>query len=536
MSDISFSSGSRGLRTQARRRMRSLPGRCAVLLLSACVLHIVASPSVRADFTAAQISRINDAEQNMQIMFHSLRPDAAATQVQIPKGLEEYLPTMQQRMVWRDPDEGLLSEAKLWQVPSSLLYEFFEITRRTFPPEQNGSSTPPNFLVRHYEDNRFRFQMAVDRLYRARLGNSFGGRGRAVMGSLDLILKEMDSLITALSGVAGTGLSRQQLLDYQQAVVAITELTELVYGGWIHGPRGPDLVQEKVRKSSGFGAFLAAMVVLAAIFLAVYFGFRGNEQWVFQKVSDYQAISRTWAENYRKQFIAININYLVGVPFAFCTLLGLLTLNFWVLLFFMAVGAFVGVKTPGIVLGIMREARGKKIEGQLMDSLVLMSNGLKSGKDISQAFDMVSREMRPPIADEFGLMMRNYQLGTPFEEAMRGMEDRVTSKLLSYMIKAIIIQRQVGGNLTKIFDRIVENIREESKLEQKVGALTAQQKIQSVVVGIAPIVMVSIMFAVQPDTMISFYGSPIGMIVGLFCAGWLGVGMVVTNKLSKVEV
>ena len=133
-------------------------------------------------------------------------------------------------------------------------------------------------------------------------------------------------------------------------------------------------------------------------------------------------------------------------------------------------------------------------------------------------------------------MMRNYQLGTPFEDAMRGMEDRVTSKLVSYMIKAITIQRQVGGNLTKIFDRIVENIREESKLEQKVGALTAQQKIQSMVVGVAPLVMVSIMFFLQPDTMIAFYFSTIGFIVAFFCGAWLTIGMVVTNKMSKVEI
>jgi tight adherence protein B len=94
----------------------------------------------------------------------------------------------------------------------------------------------------------------------------------------------------------------------------------------------------------------------------------------------------------------------------------------------------------------------------------------------------------------------------------------------------------MGGNLTKVFERIVVDIREESKLEEKTQAMTAQQKIQSIVVGIMPWIMVGVMFMFQPDVMIKFYGSPLGMGVFMFCAVWIGIGMKVVSSLGKIRV
>ena len=156
--------------------------------------------------------------------------------------------------------------------------------------------------------------------------------------------------------------------------------------------------------------------------------------------------------------------------------------------------------------------------------------------DIVQGFEKVSTEMRPPIADEFGLVIKNYQLGTPFEKALDGLNDRVDSRMLTYIIKAIVIQRQVGGNLTVIFARLVENIREESKLEEKLQAMTAQQKIQSIVVGIMPFLMVGVMFLFRPDEMIAFYGSPVGLVVLFGCIIWIMIGMKIIKKVGEVKV
>jgi len=168
--------------------------------------------------------------------------------------------------------------------------------------------------------------------------------------------------------------------------------------------------------------------------------------------------------------------------------------------------------------------------------MVLLSNALKSGLDILQGFELVSRDLVPPISEEFGLVIKNYQLGTTFEKALEGMEARIESRLLSYVIRAIVIQRTAGGNLTKIFDRIVENIRDEGKLEEKTQALTAQQKIQAVVVGIMPWVMVAVMFVFQPDVMTRYYFSLLGVLTIGFCVFWMSIGIGLVRKLAVIEV
>jgi tight adherence protein B len=239
----------------------------------------------------------------------------------------------------------------------------------------------------------------------------------------------------------------------------------------------------------------------------------------------------------------INVKYIVLGTLAFFSVIGLMfgfaaggILGFIMFATFFGVGLAGGLKMPGIVLGVLKKRRGERINAQLMDALILLSNSLKSGMDIVQGFDMVSRDLRPPISDEFGLVIKNYKLGTPFEKALEGMEERVESRLLSYMVKAIVLQRQVGGNLTKIFERIVENIREESKLEEKLQAMTAQQRIQALVVGIMPWVMVGIMFVFQPETMINFYTRPVGVVVLFLCIIWIGIGIKLVNKLGEIKV
>ena len=168
--------------------------------------------------------------------------------------------------------------------------------------------------------------------------------------------------------------------------------------------------------------------------------------------------------------------------------------------------------------------------------MILMSNALKSGLDIVQGFELVQRDLVPPISEEFGLVLKNYQLGTPFEKALLGMEERIASRLLSYLIKAVIIQRSVGGNLTKIFDRIVENIRDEGKLEQKAQSLTAQQRIQAIVVGIMPWAMLTLMWFFQPDVMSAYYFSFLGVVTIGFCVVWMSIGMGIVRKLADIQV
>jgi tight adherence protein B len=478
------------------------------------------------DDIAFLVGKQNGAETKTQVFYHYFKKDRDPG-LQVPKWVDQTLDPMLKRPVWQDPDEGILNEAQLWQAPVSVLYEFFELTRKTFPPSDGGQFVQPGALIRDYEDNRIRFQMSLDRIVRARLGNSLGGRGRAVMAHFDLIAKQMDAVMD--------GLVNGDVQRYRTATLAIGALSNAAYDVLQSDPRGWSQGQADTRGSKA-ASLLFKMIGLALIIGMGWTIGTMNEAKIHDGVENYKNKAKEWAHEYERQFIVIKINYLVGGPALAGLLVGLLTFDPFGFFIFTGFGVYAGLILPGWLLRNIRFRRGVRCEAQLMDAMILMSNGLKSGIDLIGTIEMVTRDCIPPISEEFGLCLKNYHLGTSIEKALEGVEERVQSRLLSYMIKAIVIQRSVGGNLTKIFDRIVENIREESKLIEKTAAMTAQQKIQAIVVGVMPWIMLIIMFAFQPGPMKEYYFSGIGVITLLFCTIWISIGMKIVNKLGDVQV
>lgn len=498
-------------------------------LLVAVLLASSALPAAAQVFgkndIAFLVGKNGGAEGRTQVFYHYFKKDRDPN-LPIPKWVDQTLDAMLKHPVWQDPDEGILNEAQLWQAPVSVLYEFFELTRKTFPASDGGQLVPPGNLIKDYEDNRVRFQMSLDRLVRARLGNSLGGRGRAVIAHFDLINKQMDSV---MDGLVNGDTSR-----YHDAVIAIGALSNGAYDVLQTAPRG--YAPPNVDRSGRGAAVVFFLLGIACAFFMAYSIGSMNEAKIAQMTEDYKVKAKEWAHEYERQFIVIKIHYLVGGPVAAGLLMGLLTFDPFGVLIFTGFGIYAGLTLPGWLLRNIRFKRGMQCEAQLMDAMILMSNGLKSGMDLIKCLELVSHDCQPPIAEEFGLCLKNYSLGTSIEKALDGVEERVQSRLLSYMIKAVVIQRSVGGNLTKIFDRIVENIREESKLVEKTAAMTAQQRIQAIVVGVMPWIMLIVMFAFQPGPMKEYYFSGIGVFTLLFCTIWIGIGMKIVNKLGDISV
>jgi tight adherence protein B len=348
-----------------------------------------------------------------------------------------------------------------------------------------------------------------------------------VLADFDLINKQMDSVMD--------GLINGNTDRYRDAVLGIAALSNASFDVLQSDPRGyaPPTTPDGGAKAA---ALLFFLMGIACMFFGGYLVGSLNEAKIQEGVERYKAKAAEWAHEYDRQFYVIKIHYLVGVPVALGFLFGLLTFDIFGFLIFAGFGIYAGLSIPGWLLRNIRFKRGMQVEAQLMDTMIMMSNGLKSGMDLVKVLELVKTDAQPPISEEFGLCLQNYGLGTSLERSLEGVEERVQSRLLSYMIKAVIIQRSVGGNLTKIFDRIVENIREESKLVEKTAAMTAQQRIQAIVVGIMPWVMLIIMFLFQPATMKEFYFSPIGFFTLVFCTIWIGIGMKVVNKLGDISV
>ena len=478
------------------------------------------------------------AEQRTFVPSQCVEKSEKVKPVPVPEWLEKQLPAMSNNITWKKKsDEGTqtYSEAQMWQRAFGRIHEFLVLADNI----NGGTPYTSQEIMEKFGMMRTRFNITLDSIAsEPAFYESMDGRGRQIISTLELINSEMESV-----GESFVSSPKQWRKKFSNSIMGLSVLSNSIYSTVVR-QKPLDIAPVRFEKPQNqVMLMLLTMAGVLFVFVAVLIMLNNQNDAISNAIDRYLQKTSVWVDDYNRQFIRINIKYMVIGTVAFFTVLGVLfamaaggLLGFIILCCFFGVGLNFGLKMPGTMLNVLKKRRGAKINQQLMDALILLSNSLKSGMDIVQGFEMVSKDLRPPISEEFALVIKNYNLGTPFERALESMEERVDSRLLSYMVKAIVLQRQVGGNLTKIFERIVENIREESKLEEKLQAMTAQQRIQAIVVGVMPWIMVGVMFIFQPDTMINFYTTPVGIIVFLFCVVWIFIGIKAVNKLGEIKV
>lgn len=182
------------------------------------------------------------------------------------------------------------------------------------------------------------------------------------------------------------------------------------------------------------------------------------------------------------------------------------------------------------------ERRRRKFNDQLPEALATMSNALRAGFSISQAFDSVVEQGEKPMCEEFAILQQQLRIGMSFEDALESMSGRVGSDDLTLVTTAILISRRTGGNVTEIFDKISETIRGRMKIERKVRTLTAQGRLQGIIVSAMPFVLGLAMLALKPNMMIPFLMSwnglcAIAAVIVLIIVGWL-----IIRKIIKIDV
>ena len=241
------------------------------------------------------------------------------------------------------------------------------------------------------------------------------------------------------------------------------------------------------------------------------------------------------------EFLAIWAASIVGVPLLFIALsLGLPALRNPIALL---VGAFVGFLLPRFWLGRRKGGRLNAFNKQLPDTITLLANGLRAGSSFLQAVELVVRESRPPMSTEFSRVIREVNLGLPFEQAMENMVRRVRSDDLELMATAINIQHTVGGNLAEILDSIAFTIRERIRIKGEIRTLTAQQRLSGYVVGFLPIGLAGFIYLAAPkffDPMFAkppeVLGLPAGVII-MFLGGFMMfLGFMFIRKIVDIEV
>ena len=180
--------------------------------------------------------------------------------------------------------------------------------------------------------------------------------------------------------------------------------------------------------------------------------------------------------------------------------------------------------------------RRAKFNEQLPEAIATMTNALRAGFSISQAFDSVVEQGEKPMSEEFAILQQQIKIGMPFEDALESMSRRVGSEDLTLVTTAILISRRTGGNVTEIFDRIAETIRGRMKVERKVRSLTAQGRMQGAVVSLMPFVLAIIMTILRPGMMLPFLASATGVLAVVATCALIAVGWLMIRRIVKIDV
>jgi tight adherence protein B len=241
------------------------------------------------------------------------------------------------------------------------------------------------------------------------------------------------------------------------------------------------------------------------------------------------------------EYLGIWAGLIVGVPVVLF-LVGFLVPSFQSPLVLL-LGLLLGFMGPRLWLGRRKSGRLKAFNKQLPDTITLIANALRAGSSFLQAIELVVRESRPPISTEFGRVIREVNLGLPFDVALDNMVRRVKSEDFELMATAIGIQHQVGGNLAEILDSIAFTIRERIRIKGEIRTLTAQQRMSGYVVGGLPFFLALFiylaaptffnpMFAKPPDVL----GIPLGIILLGIALLAMGAGFFFIRKIVDIEV
>jgi tight adherence protein B len=203
------------------------------------------------------------------------------------------------------------------------------------------------------------------------------------------------------------------------------------------------------------------------------------------------------------------------------------------------IGAVLGGMIPRIYMKRQQNKRITTFGNQLPDMLNLVVNGLRAGYSTMQALESVSKELPPPLSDEFNRVVKEMQLGISMENALDNMHRRIPSDDLDLIITAINVQREVGGNLAEILDMISYTIRERIKIKGEIKVLVSQVIYSGRFLAMLPLILMGLLWFANREYLLTFF-SPGNLLCGGTMLGIAGVmvaaGYFTMNKLADIEV
>lgn len=238
------------------------------------------------------------------------------------------------------------------------------------------------------------------------------------------------------------------------------------------------------------------------------------------------------------EYLALMVIFAMGAGFISWYIFGR-SFSMPAALVFAVPGAFVGSMLPRFYVRRQQGQRLIRFNNQLADMLNLMVNGLRAGYSSMQAMEAVSREMPPPISDEFRRVVQELQLGLSMERALDNLLRRIPSDDLDLVVAAMNVQREVGGNLAEILDTISHTIRERVRIKGEIRVLTSQVMYSGRFLAMMPILISLALFALNRPYMMQFFNPETRLIgIPMLIVGGLMIlaGYFVMVKIATIDI
>ena len=198
--------------------------------------------------------------------------------------------------------------------------------------------------------------------------------------------------------------------------------------------------------------------------------------------------------------------------------------------------AIVVVLAEWIYVLLKIDRRESAFTNQLGDCLMMVANAMRAGFSFLQAMELVSKEMEPPISEEFKHVMRDIGLGASVERALEDMDERVSSPDFSLVVTAVLIQQQVGGDLAHILDTISDTIQDRIRMRREVRTLTAQGRMSGWVLAALPFALGAFISMVNPSYIEPLFTERIGQMAIAFGVVMVLIGFFVIQRIVDIDV
>lgn len=198
--------------------------------------------------------------------------------------------------------------------------------------------------------------------------------------------------------------------------------------------------------------------------------------------------------------------------------------------------AIVGLCGPYLLLKRKRATRLRAFNDALPDAIDMMARALRAGHSLSSAIEVLAEQAGPAVAVEFAAVFRQQNFGLPIRDALLQMADRVPSKDLRFLVTAMLVQKETGGNLTEILDRTAYVIRERIRIEGEVRVHTAQGRLTGWILSLLPVVMLFLLNMVSPGYSSVLLHDPTGQKLLYAGTGLIVIGSFLISRIVDIRV